>query len=69
MAKKTGEKEEERVKLCTSASVFDDDEYANVYAYNRKNAKKRKLIMRDAAKHVYVKETQVSTDECNDNRP
>ncbi len=40
MAKKTGEKEEERVKLCTSASVFDDDEYANVYAYNRKNAKK-----------------------------
>jgi len=35
-----------------------------VYAYNQKNAKKRNLIMRDAAKHVYVKETQVSTDDC-----
>lgn len=37
-------------------------EYANVYRYSEK----KKLTMRDAAKrtHVYVKEIEVSTDEC-----
>jgi len=54
--KKKGEKEEERIKLCISANVFDD-EYTNMYKHNEKKNYKKKLIMRDAAKrtHVYVK--------------
>jgi len=38
MAKK-GAKEEERIKLCVSASVFDD-EYANIYMYSEKKLQK-----------------------------
>jgi len=39
MAKKKEEKEEERIKLCISASVFDD-EYANLYMNNDKKLQK-----------------------------
>ncbi len=38
--KKKGEKEEERIKLCISANVFDD-EYTNMYKHNEKKIIKK----------------------------
>lgn len=52
------------MKLCTAASVFND-EYANIYVKRKKKLQKKNLFMRNTPirTHVYVKEIQLSVDE------